>query len=404
MLAHEKAPLPTNSDSPTSSSVEILRDHIVESLERQGFEFRDNQIHLPGNLDKEKIRSLHAEAVRHKIMKRRKNLLRHEPTLLQRFASGQEVVPDEIKPKLVEVHPKSVEELLFRYASLHWSVPVSAGYGRRLRFLVFDQNTDKLIGLFGLGDPVFSLRDRDAWIGWDYEGRRERLHHVVDAYALGAVPPYSFLLCGKLIALLAMSNEVRESFRRKYGGNSSLIQKRTLSGQIALITTTSALGRSSLYNRLRFGKRLAFERVGQTQGFGEFHFSNGLYDSIVEFAKSNATATAKHELWGSGFRNKREVVRKTLAELGISPSWQNHGISREIYVSPLAKNTRRFLNGTDSELHYYDQSKSTLSEWFRGRWLLDRHRWILDCAEREQRYKEWNPQEWALWQDEPTNG
>lgn len=368
-MAHEEAPLPANSDSPTSSNAEILKAQIVESLERQGFEFRDNQFFLPGNLDKEKIRLLHAEAARHKVEKRKKNLVRHEPALLQRFASGYEVVPDEIKPELVEVHPKSEEELLFRYASLHWSVPVSAGYGRRLRFLVMDQNTDKLIGLFGLGDPVFSLRDRDNWVEWDQEKRREKLHHVVDAYVLGAVPPYSYLLCGKLIALLAVSNEVREAFRRKYGGNSSLIQKRKLSGEIALITTTSALGRSSLYNRLRIEKRLAFERVGQTQGFGDFHFSNGLYDSLAEFAKSNSTATAKHDLWGRGFRNRREVVRKTLAALGISPRWQNHGIRREIYVSPLAKNTREFLNGIDSELDYYAQSASTLFKWFRCRWL-----------------------------------
>ena len=292
--------------------------------------------------------------------------------------------------------PRSKDELLFRYASLHWSIPVSSGYGRRLRFLVLDQSTDKLIGLFGLGDPVFGLKDRDDWVGWDKEERRERLHHVLDAYVLGAVPPYSFLLCGKLVALLAASNEVRETFRRKYAGSSSLIQGRKLSGHIALVTTTSALGRSSLYNRLRFRNRLVFERVGQTQGFGEFHFSNGLYDAIAEIAKSRATATAKHELWGSGFRNKREVVRKALAELGIPLSWNNHGIRREIYVSPLAKNTRDFLNGTDSDLDYYDQSASTLFGWFRNRWLIPR-------SEREQRYKEWRPQDWALWQDEQTN-
>lgn len=386
----------TNSDIPTSLSAETLKTHIVESLARQGFELRDNRFCLPDNLDKEKLRSLHAEATRHKIEKSKKGLRRYEPSLLQRFASGQDVVPEEVEPELVEVHPKSADELLFRYAGLHWSIPVSAGYGRRLRFLVLDKNTDKLIGLFGLGDPVFSLRDRDDWVGWGKEGRRERLNHVVDAYVLGAVPPYSFLLCGKLIALLAVSNEVREAFRRKYAGSSSLIQGRKLSGHIALVTTTSALGRSSLYNRLRFKKRLAFERVGHTQGFGEFHFSNGLYDSIAEFANSKVTATAKHELWGGGFRNKREVVQKTLAKLGLSPSWHNHGIRREIYVSPLAKNTRDFLNGTDSDLGYYDQSASTLFGWFRNRWLIPR-------SERDQRYKEWRPQDWALWPEEQTN-
>ena len=61
-----------------------------------------------------------------------------------------------------------------------------------------------------------------------------------------------------------VSDEVRKAFRRKYEGRSSLIQKRKLSGQIALVTTISALGRSSLYNRLKFEDRLAFECVGHT--------------------------------------------------------------------------------------------------------------------------------------------
>jgi len=68
------------------------------------------------------------------------------------------------------------------------------------------------------------------------------LHHALDAFVLGSVPPYSSLLCGKLIALLVASDEVREAFRRKYGGRSSVITERTLDGSLALITTTSATG------------------------------------------------------------------------------------------------------------------------------------------------------------------
>ncbi|MCY4115884.1 MAG: DUF4338 domain-containing protein [Caldilineaceae bacterium] len=396
-MEHSETSVPASSSAIACSDAETLRTLIVDALKKQGFELRGNQLCLPENLDKGKIRFLHAEAARHKTEKRKKGLRRYESSLLERFAFGSEVVPEKIEPVLVEVLPKSTDELLFRYASLHWSIPVSSGYGRRLRFLVLDQNTEKLIGIFGLGDPVFGLKDRDNWVGWNKEGRRERLHHVVDSYVLGAVPPYSFLLGGKLIALLTVSNEVRKAFRRKYAGNSSIIQGRKLSGHVALITTTSALGRSSLYNRLRFNERLVFERVGHTQGFGEFHFSNGLYDSIVDFAKSRATATAKHELWGSGFRNKREVVRKTLAELGIPMSWNNHGIRREIYVSPLAKNTRDFLNGTESHLDFYDQSADSLFEWFRSRWLIPR-------SKTNQTYRDWIPENWSLWKEGQIDG
>ena len=385
--------LPIDTDTHESVNADQLRKLITESLERQGFALRDNTFYLPDDCDKEQIRSLHVEATRHKIQKRKNGLIRYESRLLGRIASGDEVVPEKITPKLVEVHPRTEDELLFRYASLHWSIPVSSGYGRRLRFLIVDQSNGKLIGLFGLGDPVFSLRDRDQWIGWNQGDRRERLHHVVDAYVLGAVPPYSFLLCGKLVALLAVSNEVREAFRRKYEGRSSLIQSRKLSGQLALITTTSALGRSSLYNRLRFGTHLAFERVGHTKGFGEFHFSNGVYDSLSEFAQENSEATAKHKSWGNGFRNRREVVQKTLAQLGLSQNLRNHGVEREIYVSALAKNTCDFLKGEDSDLDFYDQPEELLFNWFRVRWLLPR-------SERDQSYKDWNAREWVLWKNQ----
>ena len=390
-----------------------LKTRIINSLKTQGFKVQDNQVYLPENLDKKKIRKLHNEAVCHKIEECKKGLIEYEPSLLQCFASGEEIVPDKINPKLVEVHSGSKEGLLFRYAGLHWSIPVSSGYGRRLRYLVIDQHTDKVMGLFGLGDPVFSLRHRDQWVGWNHEDRKERLHHVVDAFVLGAVPPYSFLLGGKLIALLATSNEVREAFKRKYKGKKSVILERKNAGEIAMITTTSALERSSMYNRLKCAepnlsaqpdieiehleKRLVFQRVGHTQGFGEFHFSNGIYGALTAYAKSNTTATASHESWGSGFRNKQEVVQKALGKLGLPKSWLNHGIKREIYVAPLAKNTRSFLCGNDSELNYYDQPINELFKWYRERWLLDRERWLLSCNERKKQYKEWKPSEWELW-------
>lgn len=380
-----------NENGNVSMDALRLKSMIIESLERQGFVRDDRQFYLPDDLDKEKIRALHFESTRHKIELRKRGLIKREPSLLKRIASGAEIVPEKIHPELVKVRSGSKDERLFRYATLHWSIPVSSGYGRRIRFLVFDRNTEKLMGLFGLCDPVFSLRNRDQWIGWNHEGRKERLHHVVDAFALGAVPPYSYLLCGKLIALLATSNEVRDAFRCQYEGRASVIRRRSLPGQIALVTTISALGRSSLYNRLKFRERLAFELVGYTQGFGEFQFSNGIYDALTEFVKANSSATAKHNSWGGGFRNRQEVVQKALKELGLPKEWRNHGIKREIYVAPLADNARAFLRGEDGDLCYYDQSVKELFGWFRDRWLLPR-------SERDKRYKDWQPQEWALWQ------
>ena len=189
-----------------------------------------------------------------------------------------------MRPRLVVVRPDSEDELPFRYARLHWSVPVSAGYGRRLRFLVCDEYNEKLIGLFALGDPVFSLGPRDRWIGWDAKQKRARLQCVMDLFVLGAVPRYPQLLCAKLVALLATSSEVQQAFHKEYHGKRSFIRRKALDGRLALLTTTSALGRSSLYNRLTYRGQPVFQSVGFTHGSGEFHFSNGFYEDLREYA------------------------------------------------------------------------------------------------------------------------
>jgi len=367
-----------------------LRDRIIRSLRAQGFRVKNGVVLPPEELSKERIRELHRTAVFHRIERAREGLFRVEKDLLRHIASGNEVVPSRISPRLVEVQPDSEEELLFRYASLHWSVPVSSGYGRRLRFLVVDDHNGKLMGLIGLGDPVFSLGPRDRWIGWTPSQRRQRLRNVMDAFVLGAVPPYSYLLCGKLVAMLATSGTVRRAFKRKYGGVSSVIRREVHDGRLALITTTSALGRSSLYNRLRFGDRLLYQSVGFTKGSGEFHFSNGLYGAITEFVKTHCEPTAKQERWGIGFRNRREVIRKCLSALGLSSDWIYHGICREVFVVPMAKNTRAFLRGEAARLSWYHHSEAELFEYFRDRWLLPRAAW-------DHRYRRFDRDSFRLW-------
>ncbi len=249
-----------------------LRRAIRVSLKAQGFTIGEDGVSFRRKKDKRSIRKRHGHAVAKQAELAAPTLSPHEDRLLSFIASGSEIDPTQIKPKLVQVEPDSEHSRLFRYACLHWSIPISEGYGRRLRFLIFDESNGKLIGLFGLGDPVYSIKDRDRWIGWSAEAKAERLYHVMDACVLGAVQPYSRLLGGKLVALAISTNEVREAFALRYGGRRALISKKRRDPHLALITTTSALGRSSIYNRVKYRKRLVMESVGFTSGWGEFHF------------------------------------------------------------------------------------------------------------------------------------
>lgn len=373
-----------------SSETDQLRNRIILSLRKQGFRMWSGRLVPPDSEDKRKLRSLHEEAVRHRVEQARPRLARHEDRLLSFIAAGNDVDPQKVRPRMVVVQRGSEDELVFRYARLHWSIPVSAGYGRRLRFVVYDESNGKLMGLFGLGDPVFALKPRDRWIGWDFERKKMRLQSVMDLFVLGAVPPYSWLLGGKLIALLATSREVQEAFSLKYRGERTLIRRRVADGQLALLTTTSALGRSSLYNRLTYRGEAVFRSLGFTQGWGEFQFSNGFYEDLRSLALERCEATAKHAHWGNGFRNKRELLRKALPLLGLSRDLLYHGVQREIFVAPLAKNATAFLRGDDDRLLSYDRSAEDLFEWFRERWLLPR-------AARYGGYRSFDPESYRLW-------
>jgi len=371
-------------------SAKSLKGAIIRSLRQQGYSVKRGVINMPEHPSKDDYRGLNKLAVKKKQAKSGPGVQRHENDFLEKYiANGWEVEPQDIVPKVVRVRSDSEHELLFRYACLHWSIPVSAGYGRRLRFLVFDENNDKLIGLIGLGDPVYAMQARDKWIGWDRDTKAEHLYHVMDAYVLGAVPPYSFLLGGKLVAMLACSNEVRNAFRRKYHGHESLIRKEIRPPYLVMVTTTSALGRSSVYNRIRANGHMYWNSVGFTQGSGEFHFSNGVYDKIRAYVDEHCEPTAKHKAWGDGFRNKREVVRKCLSEIGLSAHLIYHGIRREIFAAPLGREALRFLRGEVERPCFYDWPASELAKAFTERWLLSR-------AERMPEFRQYDREQYRL--------
>ncbi len=371
---------------------EELRSLILSSLRRQGFRTRGEYIVPPKLADKNHLRSLHGTAVQHKLERAAPRLKRYESQLLTRFAAGHMVNPEDIQPRLVEVEANSDEELLFRYVALHWSIPVSSGYGRRLRFLVVDEQNGKLIGVIGLGDPVFNLSVRDKWIGWNRKAQRTHLQNVMDAFILGAVPPYASILCGKLVAMLVGTTEVRDAFRKKYSAHRSLIRRQTSDARLALVTTMSALGRSSVYNRMRYRDRMLFQSVGFSQGSGEFHFSNGLYGAIHGYADRYCVPTAKKDRWGSGFRNRREVIQKCLLKIGLPKELLYHGVKREVFVVPLARNTREFLRGEQSRLQYFGDGVDEVFAWFRERWLIRR-------ATRDTHFRDFDPNSYRLWSE-----
>lgn len=335
---------------------------------------RDDQGRLtPPSGNKDTVRFLHSEQRRERLEAENQFVTSEWPTLRRYFADGADVDPGRIRPRLELIDSDSWQSRLFRLASLTWSVPVSQGYGRRMRFLIWDDFNGKLIGLLALGDPVFNLSVRDKYIDWNSDQRRERLVNVMDAYVLGAVPPYNRLLGGKLIASLVRSQEVRDAFTRRYAGTTGIISMKKKKPALVLVTTTSALGRSSLYNRLRLGGAVLFKPIGFTQGWGHFHVPHSTFDLIRQYLKRKRHSYASGFRFGDGPNWRLRAMRLALTLIGMRPELLCHGVRREVYVCELATNAKAILRGRHKRARYTDLlTVEQISDLARERWIEPR--------------------------------
>jgi len=373
--------------SDLSPAARRLRHHLLRLIRMQGFGLGDNYKLKLTTRSKTKIRALHSHFRQDRLNDEQKFVRHWFPKIAHYFASGSEVDPSRIDPYPVVVEDSEELAALFRIACLWWSVPVSKGYGRRFRILVFDRSNGKLFGLLALADPVFNLRTRDSWIGWDVRKRERMLAHVMDAYVLGAVPPYNQLLGAKFIGLLAASDFIKKVFARRYKKTRSVILGRKFDGRLALVTTTSALGTSSVLNRLKLNGIEVFQPLGFTQGYGHFHLANGTFDKIRNYLKSCRDLEAKRYRFGSGPNYRIRVVRKTLERLRLPSDLLRHGVRRGVYVAPLARNTPAFLNGQSSRLRWHRRPLSDVVQYWRERWLLPR-------ASRDSSYLDFHASQW----------
>lgn len=368
-----------------------LKEKVEFHLKSLGFEKTDNGSFSIPNKTKETFRSLHKGQKKEKLEKSREFLSKKAPSLLNHFACGSEVEPSKIAPVLHRVRPNAEENDLFRLASLTWSVPVSRGFGRRLRYVVKDRQNDKLIGLIAIGDPAINLSARDNAIGWSHKDRMSRLVNVMDAFVLGALPPYNFLLGGKLIASLLRTRELYDEFKSVYGDTTGIISGEKKNARLLAITTSFSMGRSSVYNRVKLDGIQYLQPVGYTQGYGHFHISEELFSDIRSYLKSIGHSCENDYRYGKGKANwKLRAISTALTKIGFKSNMLKHGIERQVFLCTLADNAKEILTtgkGTPdirNLLHVEEVGELAVK------------RWMIPRAESR-------PSEYKAWQKEDIN-
>jgi len=285
------------------------------------------------------------------------------------FRPGCLIDPSRIRPKLMLVKPRSKWEDLFKICRASWSMPYSKGYGRRLRFVVFDEYHKAVIGIIGLQSPPADLASRDELFNVSKGNKLDIVNCTLDAYTLGAIPPYSNLLGGKLVASLVSSEDIRRAYWRAYASKRTLIEGKKLLQPLLAVTTTSAFGRSSIYNRLRFQDRMLAEPIGWTKGYGTIHLE-GIYPRIEAWLK------ARNEFIPGGYGNGPKVrwqnITIALNRLGLPAKYAEHGLKREVFLFRHVHNLEEVCKNPRTTPNPIACSTEVLGEFWKVRWAIPR--------------------------------
>lgn len=218
---------------------------------------------------------------------------------------------------------------------------------------------------------------------------------MADITVCGAIAPYSPLLGGKLVSMLAASPEVVDAYQRKYLEQESEIAS-SMAGrpivrpsELVFLGTTSLYGTgSSQYNRLRMpaeliggrpGERLQYVEIGRSGAYGTSHFTTSTVDALVKLVQQSSNGQRVNSIFGEGVSPKLRKLRDGLDQLNLpADALLQHGRARIVYGVPLARNLREYLLGMDQAPDYIfapgDPRAGTeaISEWWMERWLCRR--------------------------------
>lgn len=353
-------------------------EHIGAALKEKILCAYEELVYCINTADKDMLRGLHLRA---KLAAPGVNV----PELLRRFdrfhyffKQGHEIDPGKIRPRLISADTGIWAQIFPLVRSL-WSMPYNKGYGRRIRYVVFDDYHQGVMGIIGLQSPPADLECRDILFNCPKGEKLSLVNRTLDAYTVGAIPPYSFLLGGKLCAGLIATDTVRRTYWKKYAGKKTEMDEVRIQQPLVAVTTTSVFGRSSIYNRLKFGSRLLARPIGYTQGFGTIHLEH-LYSEIAEYLKLRNEF--KHGGYGNGPKVRWQNITNAATALKVQRGALKHGIAREVFLFPLVENLEQGMSGGQ-----FGQPLQLEEEDFSSYW---KERWAVPRAER---FPEWREQD-----------
>ena len=355
------------SDHALTAQEAALRGRIVSEMARVGFSM-DSKLRPPDD-DRRTYRAIQRNAKVAHVREHSKFIERALPLARKHFPDPKTIVPDDIEMRLIPVeHGTTYGDIFLFWNLVWWSMPYQRGYGRQMRFIIWDATHDAPFGLVQLQSPLLRMAARDTYLGIPKGSEDRWANASMSAGRIGALPPYNMLIGGKMAALAVTSNEVRAAYRSKYAGRKTVMNGRTLDPDLLYITTTSAFGRSSMYDRLRYGGQLAAIRIGSTAGNGTFHVPEYLVREMYAMLRSAGVNTST--TYGHGPSRKVKLLKAAFARLGLR-GYYNHGLRRDVYMFPLAHNLKNVIQHGEGPEHI-DRPFADITRYWKERWAIPR--------------------------------
>lgn len=230
---------------------------------------------------------------------------------------------------------------------------------------------------------------------------------MMDITVCGAIAPYNAILGGKLVSLLMASPQVRDAYAQRYASAVSVIASSMAGRAVTRRPNLVLLGTTSLYdiapaqyNRLNMpaeragglaGEALTFLPIGQTAGYGSYHFSRSTMALIELVLARLRSGRPVNSIFGEGVNPKLRKVRSALDMLGLpADALLQHSSPRLIYAVPLASNFREILMGLAARpkmlLPGTREATQAIVDFWRERWLARRieREGVLDDVERHR--------------------
>lgn len=184
--------------------------------------------------------------------------------------------------------------------------------GRELRWMVFEKNTQKVVGFIRFGSPTINSKPRNIWLGKKPDLRIFNRHAAMGFVIVPSQPFGYNYLGGKLLALLCCSHFARETLNRVFEKDIGLFETTSLYG-----STTDA----SQYDGLK-----PFMRY---KGLTESKFLPLLHDEVFHRLHDRFTLLNNNTPLTDNKASSKKMKRQTKMISIIKKSLQNEDKLRE---------------------------------------------------------------------------